>query len=61
MVTNVLDFYLPDQLNATHPPEKRGLRRDQVKMMVLDRTTGAIKHDQFSHLANYLEKAISWF
>ncbi|WHY86497.1 S-adenosylmethionine:tRNA ribosyltransferase-isomerase [Neobacillus novalis] len=50
-----LDFYLPDELNASHPPEKRGLRRDHVRMMVLDRTTGEIKHDHFFHLADYLQ------
>ncbi|MFF2450177.1 S-adenosylmethionine:tRNA ribosyltransferase-isomerase [Neobacillus sp. NPDC058068] len=50
-----LDFYLPDELNASHPPEKRGLRRDHVRMMVLDRTTGEIKHDRFFHLADYLQ------
>ena len=53
--TKALDFYLPDELNASHPPEKRGLRRDHVRMMVLDRATGEIKHDHFFHLADYLQ------
>jgi len=53
--TKALDFYLPDELNASHPPEKRGLRRDHVRMMVLDRTTGEITHDRFFHLDKYLE------
>jgi S-adenosylmethionine:tRNA ribosyltransferase-isomerase len=47
------DFFLPSYLNASHPPERRGLRRDQVKMMVLDRVTGNIVHDQFIHLEKY--------
>lgn len=55
MVTKALNFHLPDQLNATHPPEKGGLRRDHVKMMVLDRKTGALKHEQFFQLVNYLQ------
>lgn len=55
MAIKALDFYLPDELNATHPPEKRGLRRDHVRMMVLNRTTGDIRHDRFNHLMNYLE------
>ena len=50
-----LDFYLPDELNASQPPEKRGIRRDHVRMMVLNRTSGAVSHDQFFHLTNYLE------
>lgn len=55
VATKALDFYLPDELNASHPPEKRGLRRDHVRMMVLDRTTGKIKHDRFIHLGDYLQ------
>ncbi|QCJ40585.1 S-adenosylmethionine:tRNA ribosyltransferase-isomerase [Bacillus sp. S3] len=53
--SKVMDFYLPDELNASLPPEKRGVRRDHVRMMVLDKWTGEIKHDQFFHLADYLE------
>jgi S-adenosylmethionine:tRNA ribosyltransferase-isomerase len=55
MATKALDFYLPDELNASQPPEKRGLRRDHVRMMVLDRATGEIRHDHFFHLADYLQ------
>ncbi|WP_144555549.1 S-adenosylmethionine:tRNA ribosyltransferase-isomerase [Bacillus sp. X1(2014)] len=55
MATRALDFYLPDELNASLPPEKRGVRRDLVRMLVLDRTTGEIRHDQFFHLADYLQ------
>ncbi|CAH2716611.1 S-adenosylmethionine:tRNA ribosyltransferase-isomerase [Neobacillus rhizosphaerae] len=55
MATKALDFYLPNELNASHPPEKRGLRRDHVRMMVLDRTTGEIRHDRFFYLTNYLQ------
>ncbi|WP_040203285.1 S-adenosylmethionine:tRNA ribosyltransferase-isomerase [Neobacillus jeddahensis] len=55
METKPLNFYLPDELNASHPPEKRGLRRDHVRMMVLDRATGEIRHDQFFYLADYLQ------
>lgn len=54
MATRALDFYLPEELNASLPPEKRGLRRDHVRMMVLDRVTGEISHDHFFNLANYL-------
>ncbi|WHX38663.1 S-adenosylmethionine:tRNA ribosyltransferase-isomerase [Mesobacillus sp. AQ2] len=52
--TATYDFFLPDYLNASHPPERRGLRRDQVRMMVLDRETGRVGHDHFIRLENYL-------
>ncbi|MCC3358926.1 S-adenosylmethionine:tRNA ribosyltransferase-isomerase [Bacillus sp. REN16] len=55
MVAKAIDFYLPDQLNASRPPEKRGIRRDHVRMMVLDRATGKTKHDCFFHLPQYLQ------
>jgi S-adenosylmethionine:tRNA ribosyltransferase-isomerase len=49
------DFYLPSELNASHPPERRGIRRDHVRMMVLDKKTGHVNHDKFFRLADYLE------
>ncbi|QTD39524.1 S-adenosylmethionine:tRNA ribosyltransferase-isomerase [Sporosarcina sp. Te-1] len=55
MAVTSLDFHLPDELNASHPPEKRGLRRDHVRLMVLNRTTGEICHDRFDHLLHYLQ------
>ncbi|MCG3088337.1 S-adenosylmethionine:tRNA ribosyltransferase-isomerase [Sporosarcina cyprini] len=55
MAVKALDFHLPDELNASHPPEKRGLRRDHVRMMVLNRTTGEIQHDRFDHVLDYLQ------
>lgn len=48
------DFFLPPELNASHPPERRGLRRDYVKMMVLEKNTGNITHGQFFELDQYL-------
>jgi S-adenosylmethionine:tRNA ribosyltransferase-isomerase len=47
-------FALPPELNASAPPERRGLRRDQVRLMVLDRTTGETVHTRFGHLADYV-------
>lgn len=55
MAAKVIDFYLPDKLNASLPPEKRGIRRDHVRMMVLDRTSGKTQHDCFFHLPQYLQ------
>ncbi|WP_010285134.1 S-adenosylmethionine:tRNA ribosyltransferase-isomerase [Bacillus timonensis] len=55
MVAKALDFYLPNELNASLPPEKRGIRRDHVRMMVLDRSNGKPEHDLFFHLPHYLQ------
>jgi S-adenosylmethionine:tRNA ribosyltransferase-isomerase len=55
MTTAQLDFELPPELNASMPPERRGIRRDHVRMMVLDRRTGARIHDSFFHLEKYLK------
>ncbi|MEH7273562.1 S-adenosylmethionine:tRNA ribosyltransferase-isomerase [Neobacillus vireti] len=56
MVSTAFDFYLPSKLNASHPPERRGVRRDHVKMMVLDKKTGSVSHDQFFRLGDYLKQ-----
>lgn len=53
--SNAINFHLPDHLNASQPPEKRGVRRDHVRMMVLDRKTGDKAHNHFINLANFLE------
>lgn len=55
MTATAFDFHLPSELNASHPPERRGIRRDHVKMMVLDKKTGQVKHDKFFRLSDYLK------
>ena len=55
MTATAFDFYLPSELNASHPPERRGIRRDHVRMMVLDKKTGNVSHDKFFRLADYLK------
>ncbi|MBW5448855.1 S-adenosylmethionine:tRNA ribosyltransferase-isomerase [Cohnella sp. CFH 77786] len=47
-------FDLPSELNATMPPERRGVRRDHVNLMVLDRQTGATAHARFCELDRFL-------
>jgi len=47
-------FTLPPELNAVAPPERRGLRRDHVRMLVLDRRTGAVEHARFFELGHFL-------
>lgn len=45
------DYSLPEELIAQHPVEKR----DQSRLMVLDRTTGSVSHRGFSHVLDELE------
>jgi S-adenosylmethionine:tRNA ribosyltransferase-isomerase len=55
MTATAFDFYLPSELNASHPPERRGIRRDHVRLMVLNKNTGSVSHDKFFRLADYLK------
>ncbi len=43
-------FVLPPELEAAAPPEMRGLRRDHVRLLLLDRDTGAVRHHRFDEL-----------
>jgi S-adenosylmethionine:tRNA ribosyltransferase-isomerase len=51
-----VSFDFPKVLNATMPPERRGVRRDYVKLMVLNKQTGAIEHSTFNNLKHFLQK-----
>lgn len=44
------NFYLPEELIAQHPLEKR----DTSRLMVLDKETGAIEHKIFHDIIDYL-------
>ena len=48
-------FSLPPELEATAPPEARGLRRDHVRLLLVDRASGAVAHHRFHELAHLLE------
>jgi len=52
MKTDDFDFYLPENQIAQHPLEKR----DNSKLMIVNRTTGEITHEKFSNIINYLQK-----
>jgi S-adenosylmethionine:tRNA ribosyltransferase-isomerase len=56
MKTSVPKFHIPEALHAAEPPEKRNSARDHVKLLVLDRQTGQVYHDQFQRIGSYLEK-----
>src|ERR1700737_568619 len=47
-------FSLPPELSAKEPPERRGIRRDQVRLLVIDRAAGEIEHSRFDKIDNYL-------
>lgn len=51
-----LDFSLPPELEASEPPEARGLRRDQVRLMVSNYSTDQIQHARFHDLPDFLDK-----
>ncbi len=50
-----LNFTLPPELEASEPPEARGLSRDTVRLMVSARGSGKIEHVQFRDLPNFLQ------
>lgn len=54
-MTVTLDFALPPELEAHEPPEARGLRRDQVRLLVGRRDTGAVEHRRFTDLPALLD------
>ncbi len=50
MKTDDFDFYLPNELIAQTPLEKR----DSSRLLVLDKKTGDIEHSKFADIVNYL-------
>lgn len=52
MKASDFDFYLPEELIAQHPLEKR----DESRLMVLDKNTGEIEHKRFYDIIDYLNK-----
>ncbi len=47
-------FTLPLELQAKEPPERRGIARDRVRLMVNDRKTGRVVHTRFDHLGEFI-------
>ena len=52
MKTSDFDFYLPEELIAQYPLEKR----DSSRLMVLDKKTGEIEHRKFHDILEYLNE-----
>ena len=52
---SALSFDLAPALEASEPPEARGLARDDVRLMVATRSTQDIVHARFRELPDFLE------
>ena len=53
-MTAPFSFTLPPELSAQAPPERRGIARDQVRLMILDRETFHVEHSRFDQLGRFL-------
>src|SRR5918995_2557238 len=51
----LLDFDLPRELEASEPPEARGLARDEVRLMVSYKDDDRVVHSRFRDLGDFLE------
>jgi S-adenosylmethionine:tRNA ribosyltransferase-isomerase len=47
-------FVLPQELSAKEPPERRGVARDRVRLLVIDRHDQRVEHSRFDRLGDYL-------
>ncbi|MGI6721960.1 MAG: tRNA preQ1(34) S-adenosylmethionine ribosyltransferase-isomerase QueA [Anaerovoracaceae bacterium] len=52
MKVSDFDYDLPEELIAQQPSDKR----DECRLMVLDRKSGGIKHDHFYNITDYLKE-----
>jgi S-adenosylmethionine:tRNA ribosyltransferase-isomerase len=50
----IADFELPARLEASEPPEARGLARDEVRLLVSDVEQDSVVHAQFRDLGRWL-------
>lgn len=51
---SLVEFSLPPELEASAPPEARGLRRDQVRLMVSNYSSDQVRHTRFYNIDKYL-------
>jgi S-adenosylmethionine:tRNA ribosyltransferase-isomerase len=52
--SNALVFKLPSELEASAPPEARGLRRDEVRLLVSYCSTDRMVHTRFRDIGSFL-------
>jgi S-adenosylmethionine:tRNA ribosyltransferase-isomerase len=50
----MVSFELPPELIATAPAERRGLNRDQVRLLITKRTSHEIQHSYFDQIGRWL-------
>lgn len=55
-MTAPFTFTLPPELSAKEPPERRGVARDHVRLMVTDRGSFALTHTRFDRLGEFLRE-----
>src|SRR3954447_16562602 len=56
MMADTLPFQVPAYLNASTPAEYRGMKRDHVRLLTLDRVTGENFHHYFYQLDSILRE-----
>jgi S-adenosylmethionine:tRNA ribosyltransferase-isomerase len=54
MLSKPFTFLLPAELSAKEPPERRGIARDQVRLMVINRNTYQVEHTRFNCIGESL-------
>jgi len=54
VLARAIEFDLPDSSMGTLPAERRGAGRDDVRLMVTQRSTGVIEHLRFPDIADQL-------
>jgi S-adenosylmethionine:tRNA ribosyltransferase-isomerase len=47
-------FTLPPELAAKEPPERRGIARDKVRLMVINRANHQVEHTRFDRVGEFL-------
>lgn len=47
-------FLLPAELSAKEPAERRGIARDGVRLMTINRNSGAVQHSRFNGIGEFL-------
>src|SRR5689334_1567945 len=52
---DTLDFTSPPELEASAPPEARGLARDEVRLLVTRRADDGVVHTQFRDIDRFLD------
>jgi S-adenosylmethionine:tRNA ribosyltransferase-isomerase len=55
-MTSPFTFTLPPELSAKEPPERRGLARDHVRLMVIEDGGERVSHTRFDRVGQFLRR-----